>query len=51
VAPVTDTGVTADPYGTTAGTSDDVLTGDDQLDSTTPGTTDYNDGRPQGGTL
>ncbi len=51
VAPVTDPVVAADPYGTTAGPGDEVLADDDELDATTPGTTDYNDGRPQGGTL
>ncbi len=51
-APVTDTVVAADdPYGTTAGAGEEIPADGDELDSTTPGTTDYNDGRPQGGTL
>ena len=51
-AAMTDTVVAADDsYGTTAGAGEEVIAGDDELDSTTPGTTDYNDGRPQGGTL
>ena len=50
--PVTDTTVMADDsYGTPAAVGDEVQPGGVELDSTTPGATDDNDGRPQGGTL
>ncbi|MBA3265884.1 MAG: cyclase, partial [Nocardioidaceae bacterium] len=50
--PVTDTTVMADDsYGTPAAVGDEVQPGGVELDSTTPGATDDNDGRPQGGRL
>jgi len=51
-APMTDTSVVADDsYGTTADAGDEALPGGVELDSTTPGLSDENDGRPKGGTL
>ncbi len=51
-APLADGPIIADDsYGTAAGTGDELQPGGVELDSTTPGTTDYNDGQPQGGTL
>ncbi len=51
-APLADGPIIADDsYGTAAGADDEMLPGSVELDSTTPGTTDYNDGQPQGGTL
>jgi carbon monoxide dehydrogenase subunit G len=50
--PVMDPAVApSDAYGTDAGAGDEVLPGGTELDSTTPGLTDENDGQPQGGTL
>jgi carbon monoxide dehydrogenase subunit G len=51
-APLTDSTLGADDaYGTTAGTGEEMNSGGVELDSTTPGTTDYNDGNDQHGTL
>jgi carbon monoxide dehydrogenase subunit G len=40
-----------DSYGTAAGVGEEAFPGGVELDSTTPGTTDYNDGNDQHGTL
>jgi carbon monoxide dehydrogenase subunit G len=51
-APLTDSALGADDaYGTTAGAGEEMNSGGVELDSTTPGTTDYNDGNDQHGTL
>ena len=51
-APATDaTDVADDTYGTEAGHGEEVMPGGVELDSTTPGTTEENDGRPQTGTI
>jgi uncharacterized membrane protein len=50
--PVSESSAAADDtYGTAAGLGDEVSPGGVELDSTTPGTTDYNDGNDQHGTL
>ncbi len=46
-----DSGLADDSYGVAAGAGDEVSPGGVELDSTTPGTTDYNDGTDQQGTL
>ncbi len=50
-APASDTTIADDSYGTTAGAGEELLPGGVELDSTTPGTTDYNDGTEPSGTL